>query len=248
MTRNIFDDASFFTSYMDIRLKADGHNELIEKPALISLLPEVDGSVVLDLGCGHGDLCRYLLSRGAQSVLGIDVSSEMIKRARSYPNQENVRYLNQDMSAVEAATGTYDLVTSSLAIHYVEDYAGLISKIHTLLKPGGHLVFSIEHPIYSAPAQGPEQAWAGAVEGRRDYWKLDAYGHEGKRVVDWLVAGVEKYHRKTETYINVLIGQGFKLDALLEPCADARIVAGNPALAYEVHRPPFLLMRAQKTY
>ncbi|GAB4188522.1 MAG: class I SAM-dependent methyltransferase [Wenzhouxiangellaceae bacterium] len=246
MPQNIFDDPDFFSSYMRIRLNAAGHNELIEKPALISLLPELMDAHVLDLGCGHGDLCRYMVKQGASHITGIDVSGEMITCARGYGENDRIDYHQQDMATVEVPAASLDLVTSSLAIHYVEDYPALVSRVYSLLKPGGYFVFSVEHPIYTAPSSGPGPSWLDDDQQQRRYWKLDAYGDESQRVVDWLVNGVQKYHRKTETYINTLIDQGFNICKILEPQPGDDALAINPELAYEINRPPFLLIKAQK--
>ena len=60
MARNIFDDQVFFENYMELRSREDNYNVLLEQPAMLEVLPEMQGKAVLDLGCGYGDNCRDL--------------------------------------------------------------------------------------------------------------------------------------------------------------------------------------------
>jgi malonyl-CoA O-methyltransferase len=62
------------------------HNPLMraEERAMLSLLPtQLRGRVVLDAGCGSGRYMLHALRRGAQYVLGVDLSTEMLKRAEA---------------------------------------------------------------------------------------------------------------------------------------------------------------------
>ncbi len=56
--QNIYDDPSFFDGYQKLRQNPSAANDLVEKPALFSLLPDVAGKAVVDLGCGYGENCR----------------------------------------------------------------------------------------------------------------------------------------------------------------------------------------------
>lgn len=54
------------------------------------------------------------------------------------------------MEDLELPDESFDVVISSLAFHYVKDFPEMIKKIYTWLKPGGKLVFSAEHPVFTA--------------------------------------------------------------------------------------------------
>ena len=90
------------------------------------------------------------------------------------------------------------------------------------LVQGGRLVFSVEHPIYTAPA---EPGWSVDAAGRK-MWPIDRYLDEGPRSTDWLTQGVIKQHRTIGTYVNLLLRLGFVLDRVEEwgpdPGADCR--------------------------
>ncbi len=115
--------------------------------------------------------------------------------------------------------------------------------MHRALKPGGALVFSAEHPIYTAPAH---PGWSTDRSGYKT-WPVDGYLVEGPRSTDWLAKGVIKQHRTIGTYLYLLLRQGFSLTHVEEwgPTVDAQIAA-RPALADERQRPPFLLVAARR--
>ena len=93
MSQNIYDDTEFFRGYKALRDEKAGLNEALEQPAMDSLMPDVRGLDILDMGCGAGDLCRTVSRRGARSVVGVDVSRNMLELARS-DSPEGVQFLN----------------------------------------------------------------------------------------------------------------------------------------------------------
>jgi len=139
----------------------------------------------------------------------------------------------------------FDLVVSSLAFHYVEDYAGLVRRIAGWLAPGGVLVYSTEHPIYTAV--DPATGWALDSDGKRTHWALDRYADEGWRDQHWFVEGVRKYHRTMATLLNGLIDAGLAVERVLEPVPDEETLRRRPDFVDEHRRPTFLLVRATRS-
>ena len=121
------------------------------------LLPDADGRRVLDLGCGAGQLAHHLATAGAAEVVGVDVSERMLALARAGWAHPRVTYRREAIEEVAFPPARFDLVVSSLAFHYVDDYAGLIRRIAGWLAPGGVLVYSTEHPIFTARL--PDGGW-----------------------------------------------------------------------------------------
>ena len=78
--QNIFDNEKFFEGYRALRENPDCANNLTEKPALFSMLGEIKGKRILDLGCGYGENCLAFSKMGARSVTGTDIS-EKLQRA-----------------------------------------------------------------------------------------------------------------------------------------------------------------------
>jgi len=147
----------------------------------------------------------------------------------------------------------YDIVYSSLTFHYVEDIPRLFREIHSFLKKGrenglnGRFIFSIEHPVCTAPTSpGPEWSWVKENGEGQKVWPLNSYGDEGLRLTNWLgTKGVRKYHRTVETYVTALLYTGFALTGLKDWSPSKEDVAGQPEWSIERHRPYFLLISAE---
>jgi 2-polyprenyl-3-methyl-5-hydroxy-6-metoxy-1,4-benzoquinol methylase len=216
----------------------------VEHADLLALLPEVDGGRVLDLGCGAGQLAHHLATMGAAEVVAVDVSERMLALARTswaHPRVSHRRAAIEDLAFPPAR---FDLVVSSLALHYLDDYRGVIRRIAEWLAPRGVLVYSTEHPIFTARLPG--HGWVVDGEGRRISWSLDRYADEGAREESWFVSGVRKVHRTFSTLINGLIDAGLVVDRVLEPVPGDDWLDRHPDARDERRRPVFLLVRARK--
>jgi SAM-dependent methyltransferase len=197
---------------------------------------------VVDLGCGFGWFCRWAREQKAAQVLGLDMSEKMLARARATTSDAAITYERADMERLDLPDTRFDLAYSSLALHYIEDAARLFAVIHRALVPGGHFVFSTEHPIYTAPTK---PGWSIDAEGRKT-WPIDRYLVEGPRTTDWLAKGVVKHHRTIGTTLNLLIQSGFTIGHVEEFCPTAEQIAARPELEEERERPMFLLVAARR--
>ncbi len=242
MTQNIYDNPDFFTNYSRLPRSVEGLDGAPEWPSLRAMLPDLRGQRVLDLGCGFGWFCRWARSAGAASVRGIDVSERMLDRARASTGDPAIRYDRADLETPDLPAAAFDLVYSSLALHYLEHLERLIAQVHHTLVPGGALVFSVEHPVATAPAA---PGWSADATGHRS-WPLNGYLDEGPRTTDWLAKGVVKQHRTLATYLNLLSDCGFTLDRIEEWAPSPAQVAAHPEWADERIRPPFLLVSARR--
>lgn len=185
MTQNIYDDPAFFEGYSRLGRSVDGLAGAAEWPALQAMPPKVQGLRVVDLGCGYGWFCRWAQEQGAAQVLGLDVSGKMLERAIASTPVGAVTYGRADLEQLDLAQGSFDLAYSSLTLHYIKDLAALLTNVHRALAPGGHLIFSIEHPIYMAPMH---PGWVLDGQGRKT-WPVDSYQAEGPRTTNWLATG-----------------------------------------------------------
>ena len=79
--KSVYDRADFFTLYQKLRANPLSLNEIVEKPTMLALLPDLNRKKLLDLGCGTGEHLALYLERGAQFVVGLDLSSAMLKQA-----------------------------------------------------------------------------------------------------------------------------------------------------------------------
>ena len=122
-------------------------NAYYERPATISLLPDVKGKKVLDAGCAAGWYTKWLLEKGA-SVIALDFSPNMIEmtKKRVGNKAEIIRAdLNDPLNFIEDES--IDVVLSSLTLHYIKNWDVVMSEFNRILKKDGQLVFSVHHPF-----------------------------------------------------------------------------------------------------
>ncbi len=242
MTQNIYDNPHFFDGYSRLARSVKGLAGAPEWPAIRALLPDLRGLNVVDLGCGFGWVCRWAREQGAARVLGLDVSENMLARAGATTSDPAISYAKADMEQLDLPEASFHLAYSSLALHYIDDLAGLLARVSRALVSGGQLIFSVEHPIYTAPTH---PGWSVDADGR-ETWPVDGYLIEGPRSTDWLAKGVIKQHRTIGRYFKLLRQSGFSISHLEEWGPTDAQVAAFPAWARDRQRPPFLLVAARR--
>jgi SAM-dependent methyltransferase len=244
--QNIYDDPDFFAGYTRLSRSQSGLSVVFEWPAFQRLLPpSLDSLRVLDLGCGLGYFAREAIARGARSVLGVDLSQRMLDQARALGTNVNITYRRAALEDFVPNAAAFDLVVSSLALHYIADYPLLARRVAAALVPGGRFAFSVEHPIFTAHGSS---AWVTDADGVKQHWPVDRYREEGERRTHWFVDGVVKYHRTIETYVNGLLAAGLVVARLEEPEATPTQLAEQPQWLEERRRPPFLLLAADRPH
>jgi SAM-dependent methyltransferase len=243
MAQNIYDNPDFFSGYSQLPRQVHGLDGAPEWPAIRAMLPTLTGKRVADLGCGFGWASRWMRAQGAVSVLGLDLSQNMIARAKADTSDPAIEYRIADLGTLELPEAAFDLVYSALTFHYVEDFRRLTRMIQKALVPGGDLVFTAEHPIFMAAAH---PHWITDEDGRKT-WPVNGYSLEGERRTDWFAKGVLKYHRTLGTTLNTLIDAGFELRRVEEFAPTREQIEQLPELAEELERPMMLLVSARKT-
>jgi SAM-dependent methyltransferase len=240
--QNIYDDPDFHAAYRGLPRSERGLSGAPEWPAVEALLPALAGRDIVDLGCGFGAFARWAAEEGAARVDALVVSHRMLERARELtPAGVPVRYSRADLDLVELPRSAYDLAYSALVVHYLTDLDRFLTTVHDALRPGGSLVVTTEHPVYTAPT---DPRWL--EDGGRRVWPLDRYGEEGERVRDWLAPGVRKHHRTFGTLVNAVVDAGFTLRRVVDWRPDQAQLRADPDLAEEVDRPMFLLLAADR--
>lgn len=243
--QNIYDNEAFFAEYMKLREREVNANNLFELPTLFSLLPDLEGKRILDLGCGTGERCIDYIKRGASQVTGVDISEKMLAVARSENSHPNITYLEMPMEDIGAIDGEFDVVISSLAFHYVEDFQGVVKNVYRLLCDGGVLLFSQEHPLTTCYS-GTGDRWTRDENGKKLHANIADYCIEGRKDSTWFVEGVQRYHRMFSTIVNTLADTGFKILKMEEPYPTEELVQKYPEYYDLYHKPDFLFVKALK--
>ncbi|MBP5753081.1 MAG: class I SAM-dependent methyltransferase [Treponema sp.] len=244
--QNIYDNDSFYENFKNLRASETNFNDVIETPIITRMLPELKGKKVLDIGCGMGQHALQYSKSGALSVLGIDISEKMLSYARENNSAANITYRRMAFEDLEELDETFDVITSSLAFDYVEDFGKLMKHIHDMLNENGYCVFSMSHPISTA-YDGVYDRYTRTEKGERLYANLHNYGIEGLRHFRWVVDDYEVYHRKFSTLINELVAAGFIIEECQESSLPEEIRLKYPDIfGGVIHQPDFIFFRCRK--
>jgi len=119
-----------------------------ESPTFIQSVGAIGGMSVLDLACGPGYYARTLKRLGADTVVGVDVSENMLRQARAIEEKSNlgIVYLQGDAADFKYQNSRqpyFDVVTGAFLFPYAESKSVLRSFCETVyrnLKPGGRFV------------------------------------------------------------------------------------------------------------
>jgi len=243
MKENKYDDPVFFEQYSKMSRSEKGLEGAGEWYVLRQMLPDMRDKKVLDLGCGMGWHCRYVMENGAKSAIGIDISEKMIEKARAINAMDGIEYIRKPIEDVDYPAESFDIVISSLTLHYIESFESLFNNISKWLVPGGDIIFSVEHPVFTAYGS---QEWVYDESGTILHWPVDNYFYEGKRSAIFLGEQIVKYHRTITSYINTLLKQGFYIKEIIEPYPEGDIQKMSEDMKNELRRPMMLLSAAEK--
>lgn len=195
-------------------------NASYERPAMQRIIGTVNGRSVLDAGCASGELSAWLLSEGAD-VTALDNSTAFITMIQERFGQR-LRACRADLAqGLPFADCAFDVVASSLTLHYIADWEALMRELFRITKPGGRLVFSTHHP--SMTASLVTKYFKTALV--RDVFTIDGKAYP-----------VQFYHRSLEGIIAPVLAAGFAIRAICEP-----ELKGTP------QRPWFLFLDCMKT-
>ena len=210
---------------------------------VFDLIGDIAGRSVCDLGCGQGRVTRELARRGA-SVVGIDLSSQLINIAQRDEDAQplGITYIVDDAECLATIDDAmFDGVICNLALMDIPDLAATLETVQRVLRPSGWFVFSITHPCFEAP----HAEWRTRDDGTISR-EISIYFEEGlwfSRNSRGVRGQVGAQHRMLATYLNTLAQSGFVLEQLVEPRATAATNASVPG--YRVV-PPFMLIRCIK--
>ena len=211
-------------------------NALYERPAMLALLPPVDGLRILDAGCGSGWYSAQLLVRGA-TVDAVDGSAAMVDHARrrfaGLPEADSLRVtvsvadLEQPLPFEDK---TFDGAVSPLVLHYMKDWRPALKELRRVLRPGAWLQLSTHHPAADAALFKTQDYFA--VERVTDNW-------------DW-VGEVTFYRRPLTEIFDSLADAGFRVERVVEPVPTEKFRdADAESFQRLMNQPAFIIMIAR---
>ncbi|WP_439378613.1 methyltransferase domain-containing protein [Amycolatopsis lexingtonensis] len=182
-------------------------NAHYERPAALALAGDVAGQRVLDAGCGSGPLFAALRDQGAV-VSGFDQSAGMVGLARERLGDDADLRVADLAEPLPFPDGEFDLVLSSLVLHYLRDWAPPLGELKRVLKPGGRLIASVNHPLMvnlTHRQEGP----------RPDYFAhytwTDEFPMHGR------IARMTFWHKPLHAMTDAFTAAGFRIAVVHEP-------------------------------
>ena len=119
----------------------------LEARSLRETLAPLSFTHCLEIGCGTGKNTVWLLTKAA-TVTAVDLSEEMLAKAKEKITSPNVTFVQTDITKPWLfATQQYDLVGFSLVLEHIEELQPVFTKVAAVLKPGGYLYISELHPF-----------------------------------------------------------------------------------------------------
>jgi ubiquinone/menaquinone biosynthesis C-methylase UbiE len=119
----------------------------LEGEALKQTLSSFYFENVLEIGCGTGKNTEWLITK-AKHVTAVDLSEEMLARAKAKVNSEQVEFIQADINQTWMfANQTYDLATCSLVLEHIENLEAVFQKVFAVLKPNGYCYVGELHPF-----------------------------------------------------------------------------------------------------
>ena len=181
------------------------HNAYYERPATLALAGDVAGRRILDAGCGSGPLFAALRDRGA-IVTGFDSSTGMLELARRRLGDGADLQVADLGSPLPFPDGAFDDVIVSLVLHYLEDWTAPLAELRRVLRPGGRLIASVNHPISGHPVVRPSADYFATYQ-----WSDEITTSSGQSYV------LTYWHRPLPVMIDAFTAAGFRIAVISEP-------------------------------
>lgn len=199
--------------------------------------------VVLDVGCGEGQISRLALARGARQAVGVDPTWAQVEEAARRGGGPG--YGRAGAGALPFADGVFDAVVACLVFEHIRDVDDAIAEVGRVLRPGGRFLFFLNHPLL----QTPDSGWIDdqILDPPEQYWRIGPY-----LVEDETIEEVEKgvfipfIHRPLSRYVNALSANGLLLHRMEEPAPPAGFLARATEYEAAATIPRLLFLRCEK--
>jgi SAM-dependent methyltransferase len=201
--QGVANDYDSFAEAYSAETEANLVNGYYCRPAILDLAGDVAGRRILDAGCGSGPIAAALRDRGA-TVTGFDRSTKMLELARRRLGADADLHLADLGSPLPFPDGAFDDVVASLVLHYLEDWTAPLAELRRVLRLGGRLIVSVDHPIVFKLAN-PDA----------DYFATRQWSFE------WALGGrnvlLSLWHRPLHAMSDAFTAAGFRITTISEP-------------------------------
>ncbi len=235
----------------------DVYRDCLNTPTFLAMLPDVEGRLGLDLGCGEGHNTRLLAQQGA-TMIGIDIASRFLQYARQAELEKplGIDYIQGSGPHLPFAANTFDFITAFMSLMDIPQSSRVLGECHRVLKPGGFLQFSISHPCSDTPIHRKRKDKQGAVqaielggyfqrlEGAIDEWTFSSAPEEIRN--QWPAFQVPRFTQPLSAWLNQLVDAGLMIERVGEPFPDEETIAVCPHIADARVWPYFLHIRCRK--
>ena len=203
----VANDYDGFAEAYSAETEANLVNAYYARPAILALAGDVAGRRILDAGCGSGPLFAALRDRGA-IVTGFDSSTKMLELARRRLGADAALQVADLGRPLPFPDGAFNDVIASLVLHYLEDWGSALAELRRVLKPGGRLIVSVDHPfaINLMHREAGRKADYFATSNWTDEWTM---GGQTARMSFW--------HRPLHAMTDAFTAAGFRIAVISEP-------------------------------
>lgn len=240
MTKAPYDQIA---TWYDKQAHSDSLTGTLILPHLHRLLDNLRSRSVCDLGCGQGNVTRWLAEHGAR-VIGVDLSSALLNIAQQYEDKRplGITYVQDDAQTLTTLPDeTFDGLICNLALMDMPDLQAVFASVWRVLKSNGWFIFSLTHPCFQAPHAYWQRLEDGTANRVVSHYFQEGFWRSGNP--QGVRGQVGAYHRTLATYLNTLVEAGFQFENMIEPQAEVGIAEH---LSGYISIPAFLIVRAIK--
>jgi SAM-dependent methyltransferase len=210
-------------------------------PLVADHLP--DGGVLLDVGCGEGQVARMAAEVGGMRVIGVDPA--MAQVALATERGGGPIYVQGSATSLGVAEGALDAVVACLVFEHIEDLDAALAEVARVLRPGGRFLFLLNHPLLQTPGSG----WIDdqVLDPPEQYWRIGPYLVEGD-TVEQVERGVfiRFFHRPLSRYLNAAQDLGLHLVRMEEPAPPQGFLDRAPEYLEAASIPRLLFLRFER--
>jgi ubiquinone/menaquinone biosynthesis C-methylase UbiE len=252
---SIYQDKTF-ADYWNERAgdKGEPYKCFVLDPVMFKCLGEIKGKVILELGCGNGYLASKFLKKNPAKLILMDISEYNLSYAKKKCQDERISFLCQDATKPwKVSSSSVDIIYSNMMLNEVGNIETPTKEAFRVLEFDGQFIFSVTHPSWDLFVYAQERAGSpsGKIRGLGGYFRrgraLFVMGIDKKvkkyQNKEFLV---EHYQRPLSDYFNALIEAGFRVERIIEPELNKRVIQTNPSFLNYQNHPVGLIFLAVK--